>query len=126
MKVQKEVKQGRNFSPTLFNLYIDQALKYLKDENIEGIKIGGMLVRMLRFANDITMIADSEEILERMFQEMNGTLKQEYNMNINKTKTKIPVGSRQQVDTNIIMDGIKLENENSHKNTCMECGIIWS
>lgn len=124
MKVQKEVKQGRNFSPTLFNLYIDQALKYLKDENIEGIKIGGMLVRMLRFANDITMIADSEEILERMFQKMNDTLKQEYNMNINKTKIKIPVGSRQQVDTNIIIDGIKLENENSYKNTCMDCGII--
>lgn len=35
-------------------------------------------------------------------------------MNINKTKTKILVGSRQQVDTNIIMDGIKLENVNSY------------
>jgi len=38
-------------------------------------------------------------------------------MNINKTKTKILVGSRQQVDTNIIMDGIKLENVNSYTHT---------
>jgi hypothetical protein len=34
-------------------------------------------------------------------------------MNINKTKTKILVGSRQKVVTNIIMDGMKLENVNS-------------
>jgi len=60
---------------------------------------------VLQFADDIVMIADSEENLEKMLQKMNNTLKQEYNMNINKTKTKILVGSRQQVDTNIMVDG---------------------
>ncbi|VVC45686.1 Reverse transcriptase domain [Cinara cedri] len=101
----------------IHKLYINEkaeALKDLKEEDIGGIKIGGMLVQMLRFADDIAMVADSEENLERMLQKMNNTLKQEYNMNINKTKIKILVGSRQQVDTNIIMDGIKLENINSY------------
>jgi len=60
------------------------------------------------------MIADSEENLGRMLQKMNNTLKQEHNMNINETKTKILVGSRQHVDNNIIMDGINLENVNSY------------
>jgi len=58
-------------------------LKDLREEHIGGIKIGGMLVQMLRFADDIATIADSEENLERMLHKMNNTLKQEYNMNIN-------------------------------------------
>lgn len=49
-----------------------------------------------------------------MLQKINNTLKQEYNMSINKKKTKILVGSRQQLDISIIMDGIKLENVNSY------------
>lgn len=93
-KVQKGVRQGWNLSPTLFNLYIEEALKDLREEGIGGIKISGMLVQMLRFADDIAMIADSGKNLERMLQKMNNTLKQQYNMNINKTKIKILVGSR--------------------------------
>jgi len=42
---------------------------------------------------------------------MNNTLKQEHYMN--KDKTMILIFSRQQVDTNIIMDSIKLEIVNS-------------
>jgi ribosome-interacting GTPase 1 len=68
---------------------------------------------LVRFADDIAMMADSEQNLERMLQKMNITLKQKYNININKTKTKIIVGSRQQEDTNITMDG-KLENVNNY------------
>jgi hypothetical protein len=37
-------------------------------EVIGEIKIGGMLVQMLRFADDIAMIADIEENLKRMLQ----------------------------------------------------------
>lgn len=44
---------------------------------------------------------------------MNNTLKQEFNMNINKTKKTTLIGSKQQVDTIIIMNNIKLENINS-------------
>ncbi|VVC32495.1 Reverse transcriptase domain [Cinara cedri] len=81
-KVQKGVRQECNLSPTLFNLYIEQVLKDLRYEDIKGIKIGGILVQMLQFAEDIAMIADSKENPEKMLQKMNNTLKQEYNMNI--------------------------------------------
>lgn len=40
--------------------------------------ISGMLVQILRFADGIAMIADSEDNLERILQKMNNTLKQEY------------------------------------------------
>ncbi|VVC26590.1 Hypothetical protein CINCED_3A015971 [Cinara cedri] len=51
-----------------------------------------MLVQWLRFGDDIATVADSEENPETMLQKMNSTLKQEYNLNINKTKTSILIG----------------------------------
>lgn len=59
-KVQKGVRKGYNLSPTLFILHIEEALKDLRDEDIGEIKNGGMLVQMLRFIDDIAMIADNE------------------------------------------------------------------
>lgn len=55
---------------------------------------------MLRFADDIAMTVDSEENLEKMLLNLDKTLKQDYNMKINMAKTKILVGSRQQLGTN--------------------------
>lgn len=52
---------------------------------------------------------DSKENLEKISQKIDKTLKQEYNMKINKPKTQILVCSKQQVNTNIIMDNIELE-----------------
>jgi len=42
VKVQKGLRQGCNLSPTLFNLYIEKTLKDLREQDIGGIKIGGM------------------------------------------------------------------------------------
>jgi len=41
-KIFKGVRQGCNLSPTLFNLYIEEALKEIRKENIGGVKIGGI------------------------------------------------------------------------------------
>lgn len=38
----------------------------MRKESIGGIKVSGMLVEMLRFADDIAMIAESEEDLSNM------------------------------------------------------------
>lgn len=89
------MRQGCSLSPTLFNLYIEEGLKDLGYEKIEGIEVNGMLVQVLCFADDITMIADSEENIERILQKIDNTLKQNYNMQINKTKKKILICSRQ-------------------------------
>jgi len=42
-------------------LYIEKALKEMREENIGGIKIGGMFVQMLCFSDDIAVIAENEE-----------------------------------------------------------------
>jgi len=36
---EKAVKRECNLSPTLFNLYIEEALKEQRDENIRGLKV---------------------------------------------------------------------------------------
>jgi len=45
-------------------------IKKLREEKIGGIKINGMLVQMLRFADDIAVIAESED-LGNMLTKMN-------------------------------------------------------
>lgn len=73
--------------------------------------MNGILVQMLHFADDIVMIADSEENIEIMLQNIDNTLNQEYNREIN--KTTILVCNRQQLYINITIDNMKLENVNS-------------
>lgn len=68
----------------------------------------------MRFAKNIKMIADSKDNLEKMLYKLYNTLKEEYNMMINKTKTQTLFCSRQQVGANIIVDTIKLETINSY------------
>lgn len=60
-KIEKEVRQECNLSPTIFNLYIENTLKDLRVEEIRGIKMNDKLVQMLRFADDIAMIVESEK-----------------------------------------------------------------
>lgn len=72
-----------------------------------------ILVQMLHFVDDIAMIADSEENLERMLISLDKTLKHDYNIKINLAKTKILVCSKQHIDTNITINIIRLERVNS-------------
>ncbi|KAL4135344.1 hypothetical protein QTP88_006959 [Uroleucon formosanum] len=39
--IEKRVRQGCNLSPTLFNVYIENTLKQLREDEIGGIKING-------------------------------------------------------------------------------------
>lgn len=76
----------------------------------------GILVQIIRFADDIPMIADSEENFKRLLLNLDKTLKHDHNMKVNKTKTRILVCSRQQIESNIKIDNIKLENAHSFTN----------
>lgn len=106
--IEKGVRQGCNLSPTLFNLYIENTLKKLREDEIGGIKINDMLVQMLSFSDDIALIAESDEALGNMLTKMNDSCK-EYKMKINKSKTKILICSKQELLSNITIENEKLE-----------------
>ena len=62
-QIGKGVSQGCILSPCLFNLYEEYIMRNAGlDEAQTGIKIVGRNINNLRYANDITLIAESEEL----------------------------------------------------------------
>ena len=64
-RIRKEVRQGCSLSPLLFNLYLKEAINEIKDEtkNI-GVKVQGKKIKILRFADDIALLANIQRELE--------------------------------------------------------------
>jgi len=62
--VRKGVRQGRNISPLLCNIYIEQATNECK-EFCTGIKVNGVRIQMLRFADDTAIRAQDEINLKK-------------------------------------------------------------
>jgi len=81
------VRQGCNLSPLLFNIYIEQAVNEYK-EYCTSIKVNGMRIQMLRFADDIVIIAEDEINLKKALERLDDILKSNYNMKINRKKAE--------------------------------------
>ncbi|KAL4097313.1 hypothetical protein QTP88_022107 [Uroleucon formosanum] len=112
VQIKKGVRQGCTLSPPLFNCYIEKVINIVKAKltrlNIE-IKIGGQIVSIIRFANDIVVIAESEGDIQRAAEEMDEMLRTS-EMKINSTKTKILVCARDpKVRTDVYIGNQKLE-----------------
>ena len=60
-QIEKEVRQGCILSPCLFNLYAEYIMRNAGlDEAEAGIKIAGRNTNNLRYADDTTLMAESE------------------------------------------------------------------
>jgi len=68
-KIKKGVRQGCILSPAPFNLYAEGVMRQagLKDIQ-EGVRIGGRTIINLRYANDLTLAAGSEEDLKTLIR----------------------------------------------------------
>ena len=65
-KIGKGVGQGCILSPCLFNLYAEYIMQNARlDETQVRIKIAGRNSNNLRYADDTTLMAESEEELKR-------------------------------------------------------------
>ena len=70
-QIGKKVCQGCILSPCLFNLYADYILRNAGlDEAQAGIKIAGRNINNLRYANDTTLMAESEEELKSLLMKV--------------------------------------------------------
>ena len=62
-QIGKGVRQGCILSPCLFNLYAEYIVRNAGlDETQAGIKIAGRNINNLRYADDTTLMAESEEL----------------------------------------------------------------
>ena len=89
-QIGKEVCQGHILSPCLFNFYAEYIMRNAGiDEAKAGIKIAGRNINNLRYADDTTLMAESEEELKSLLikvKEKSG--KVGLKLNIQKTKVK--------------------------------------
>ena len=70
-KIRKGVCQGCILSPCLFNLYAEYIMRNAGlDEAQAGIKIAGRNINNLRYADDTTLMAESEEELKSLLMKV--------------------------------------------------------
>ena len=66
-EIGKEVRQGCILSPCLFNLYAEYIMRNAGLEEAQaGIKTAGRNINNLRYADDTTLMAESEEELKSL------------------------------------------------------------
>ena len=72
-KIGKGVRQGCILLPCLFNFYAEYIMRNAGlDESQDGIKFAGRKINNLRYADDTTLMAESEEELKRLFMRVMG------------------------------------------------------
>ena len=92
-QIGKGVHQGCILSPCLFNLYAEYIRRNAGlDEAQAGIKIAGRKINNLRYANDTTLMAESEEELKSLLMKVKEE-SEKVGSELNIQKTKIMASS---------------------------------
>ena len=98
-QIRKGVREGCILSSSLFNLYAGYIVRNAAlDEAQAGIKIARRNISNFRYADDITLMAESEEELKSLLMKMKEeSEKVDLKLNIQKTKimTSSPISSVQ-------------------------------
>lgn len=108
------VRQGCLLSPTLFNIFLERIMTDALEDHRGTVSIGGRAVTNLRFADDIDGVAGKEKELENLVQRLDEASKA-YGMQISAEKTKLMTNNSNGINTDINVDGQKLETVNSFK-----------
>ena len=70
-QIRKGVHQGCILSPCLFNLYAEYIMRNAGlDEAQAGIRVAGRNINKLRYADDTTLMAESEEELKSLLMKV--------------------------------------------------------
>ena len=88
-QIGKGVHQGCVLSPCLFNLYAEYIMRNAgMDKAQVGIKISGRNINNFRYADDTTLMAESEEELKSLLMKVIEE-SEEVGLKLNSQKTKI-------------------------------------
>uniref|UniRef100_A0AC11EQD2 Uncharacterized protein n=2 Tax=Ovis aries TaxID=9940 RepID=A0AC11EQD2_SHEEP len=86
-QIGKGVRQGCILSPCLFHLCAEYIMRNARlDEAQAGIKIAGRNINNLRYADDTTLMAESEELKSLLIKVKEESEKVGLKLNIQKTK----------------------------------------
>ena len=88
-QIGKEVHQGCTLSPCLLNLYVEYIMRNAGLEEAQaGIKIAGRTINNLRYAEDTTLMAESEQELKSLLMKVKEE-SEKVGLKLNIQKTKI-------------------------------------
>ena len=89
-QIGKGIRQGCIPSPCLFNLYAEYIIRNARlDETQAGIKIAGRNISNFRYADDTTLMAESEELKSLLIKGKKENEKAGLKLNIQKTKIMV-------------------------------------
>jgi len=108
-EIGRGVRQGCSLSPLLYNIYDEAMMREAFEEVDHGVKVGGQLIKTIRFADDKAVTASSQRGLQQLMDNVN-RVTQEYGMKINVKKTKVMCITRKTGGkVRIMIDGQKVE-----------------
>ena len=109
-------RQVSSLSSMLVNIYFEAMLRDALSGVNEGIRVGGHLIKTVRFADDQATLASSVKGLQLMMGKMQESAG-EYDMKINVKKTKVKkICKRPGKEFTIFLEGKQLSQESSHFN----------
>ena len=81
------VRQGCVISPVLFDVFVDRLAREVRVLNL-GVSAAGKRLSLLLYADDIVLLADSQEELQRMLGAVQAFCRR-WRMQMNMSKTKV-------------------------------------
>ena len=114
--IDKGVRQGGILSPFLFKLYIDGIIKSIDEMNI-GCKLGHVRINILAYADDLVLISDTQEHLEKMYIKLLGNI-EELKLLVNRNKSKCVIFENSRFGNQIAelrLGNDVLENVNNYR-----------
>ena len=102
--------RGCVLSPCLFNLYTENIFGAMNTN--KGVHIGGTTINNLRYADDTVLLAETEEDLQEILNEVN-RIGKTFDMKMNGTKTTTMLVSKDVTSTKV---SVKIDGDNHQTN----------
>ena len=107
-KIGRGVRQGCILSPYLYNIYAEDIMREVLGYKDWGVKIAGVKISNLRFADDTTLICSNKEELMEMLN-LTKRVSLDRGLKLNAKKTKVMVLDNDFDGSDFTLDGEKIE-----------------
>ena len=108
------VQKGCLPSPTLFNMFLERIMTDALEDHEGTVSIEGRAITNLHFADDIDGLAGEVEELAKLVERLDKA-STAFGMEISAEKTKLMINNTSGINTEIKMNGKKLETVTSFK-----------
>ena len=106
------LRQGCVLSPLLFIIYMDRIVRCSR--GLESVQIGDTTIARLLFADDLAILASSQEDLQRALERFAAEC-ESAGMRISTTKTESMVFSRHPLDCTLYVNGVQIRQAQEFK-----------